>query len=477
MSFFSLKSYYGRGGIVDVSKVAFPLVVASIGHGVNLFTDRVMLSNYSPAAMAAAFPAGLTSFTMSCIFLGIVGYAGVFVAQYTGAEQHRNVGKAVWQAIFLSLIGGSIMALSTFFSETIFDWYGHSVSLREMEVNYYNILSWCGFIPLTSVALSTFWSGRAKTNVIMAVNLLITFCNIPLNAILIFGCSFTIGSWVINVPAYGISGAAWGTVGAGSIGLVVYLIGFILVPANRKTFGSCSNPFSPDIFKRLVRFGIPNGVQLVLDLATFNIFVVLLGKISEEVLTASSVSMSAYSLAFNPMIGFGQAASILVGQGVGAKDIPFAQKAVRSCRLLVIAYSLIMLIVFIIFPEIILKMFDIENEEVRQLSKTMLIFTSGYLLFDAFNILYGNAVKGAGDTRFVMWAGIAIGWLLYALPCTAAYMLLSSQWALDTFGEAKARYLCVWSLWWICDIYIILLGMTFYRRYRRGKWKTMNVID
>jgi Na+-driven multidrug efflux pump len=47
-------SFKGRGGIADVSKIAFPLVVASIGHGVNLFTDRVMLSNYSPSAMAAA---------------------------------------------------------------------------------------------------------------------------------------------------------------------------------------------------------------------------------------------------------------------------------------------------------------------------------------------------------------------------------------------------------------------------------------
>ena len=67
VAFFS-KSFCGRGGIIDVSRVAFPLVVASIGHGVNLFTDRVMLANFSPDAMAAAFPAGLTSFTICICF-------------------------------------------------------------------------------------------------------------------------------------------------------------------------------------------------------------------------------------------------------------------------------------------------------------------------------------------------------------------------------------------------------------------------
>ena len=476
MNFFKINSYHGRGGIADVSKVAFPLVIASIGHGVNLFTDRVMLSNYAEAAMAAAFPAGLTSFAMSCIFLGIVGYAGVFVAQYTGAGLPKNAGKAVWQSVFLALIGGSVMALTTIWAREIFNWYGHDISLRPMEVGYYQILSWFGFVPLVSAAFSTFWSGRAKTGFIMIVNLLVTSFNIPLNAVLIFGLKFSLGSWQITIPEMGISGAAWGTIGAGAIGLAAYLIGFS-TPEARKCFGTWSNPFAPDIFKRLLRFGTPNGVQLVLDLATFNIFVVLLGKISVDVLTASTVAMSAYSLAFNPMIGFGQAASILVGQGVGAGDIAFAERSVRSCRLLVVCYSAVMLIVFIIFPEVIFQMFDLESEKVRHLSRIMLIFTSGYLLFDAFNILYGNAVKGAGDTRFVMWVGIALGWLLYALPCTAAYFLLSSQWATGYFGEAKAQNICVWTLWWICDIYIILLGGAFYWRYRQGKWKKMNVID
>jgi MATE family multidrug resistance protein len=392
MNIFSSAFYKKKGGVIDVSKVAFPLVVASIGHGVNLFTDRVMLANHSAAAMAAAFPAGLTSFTMSCIFLGLVGYAGVFVAQYTGANQPRNVGKAVWQSIFMALIGGSIMGLSTLFARQIFNWFGHDQSLLEMEISYYNILSLGGCIPLLSVALSTFWSGRAQTRFIMIVNLLITLFNIPLNAIMIFGCQFSVCGININVPEMGICGAAYGTIGAGLIGLLIYAAGFVS-PAVRKEFGTCSNPFSWDIFKRMVRFGLPNSIQLVLDLATFNIFVVLLGKISVDVLAASTVAMSAYSLAFNPMLGFGQAASILVGQGVGAKDIPFAEQSVRSCRFQVISYSAVMIIIFIFFPEIILKMFGLESEYVRDLSKTMLIFTSGYLLFDAFNILYGNAVK------------------------------------------------------------------------------------
>jgi MATE family multidrug resistance protein len=293
---------------------------------------------------------------------------------------------------------------------------------------------------------------------------------------MIFGCQFSVCGININVPEMGICGAAYGTIGAGLIGLLIYAAGFVS-PAVRKEFGTCSNPFSWDIFKRMVRFGLPNSIQLVLDLATFNIFVVLLGKISVDVLAASTVAMSAYSLAFNPMLGFGQAASILVGQGVGAKDIPFAEQSVRSCRFLVISYSAVMIIIFIFFPEIILKMFGLESEYVRDLSKTMLIFTSGYLLFDAFNILYGNAVRGAGDTRFAMWVGISMSWLLFAIPCAAAYCYFFSDSAIALFGTERTQYLCTWTFWWICEIYIIMLGSALYLRYRQGKWKSMTVID
>ena len=109
----------GKCGVKEVIKVAFPLVAASIGHAINLFTDRIMLSAHSPQTMAAAFPAGLTAFTMSCIFLGAVGYAGVFVAQYTGAKEYKLVSLSVWQAIFLSLIGGAFMAVTTFWAEEL----------------------------------------------------------------------------------------------------------------------------------------------------------------------------------------------------------------------------------------------------------------------------------------------------------------------------------------------------------------------
>ena len=58
-----------NGGLLEVLKIAMPLILASSAHAINLFSDRAMLAWHSEKAVAASFTAGLTSFTVCCFFL------------------------------------------------------------------------------------------------------------------------------------------------------------------------------------------------------------------------------------------------------------------------------------------------------------------------------------------------------------------------------------------------------------------------
>ena len=98
------------GSLLDVLRIALPLILSSSCHAVNMFMDRLMLTRYSQASAAAALTGGLTSFTLQCFFVGAVGYAGTFVAQYYGANQRNRVGTAVWQGIFIHSISISNLA-------------------------------------------------------------------------------------------------------------------------------------------------------------------------------------------------------------------------------------------------------------------------------------------------------------------------------------------------------------------------------
>jgi MATE family multidrug resistance protein len=104
-----------------------------------------------------------------------------------------------------------------------------------------------------------------------------------------------------------------------------------------------------DLIKRMLRFGLPNGVHLALDLIAFNTFGLLLGCYGVAVHEASGITFGINNIAFCPIIGVGMAASILVGQAVGAEEIPLAKKALRSCLLLAVGYTLLMVLLFSVF--------------------------------------------------------------------------------------------------------------------------------
>lgn len=457
---------YLGGNIREVIKISIPLILASAGHAINLFADRIMLAHYSQEAVSAAFPAGLTAFTLSCFFFGTVGYTNAFVAQYYGAKSYQRVGTSVWQGIFLAIIGGAILGLGYFFASPLFSLFGHDPKVLQLEIDYFQILSLGTIFPLAMTALAAFWGGRGRTIVIMINNLLVTGINISCNYILIFGKTFTMPIMgEIQIPRLGIEGAAWGTVISGAIGMLIFLFLFLFNKKNREIYQTCSHIFDWDLFKRMIYYGAPNGIQLFLDLSSFNVFAILLGLISIPVQEAASIVFALNSIAFHPMIGLGQTVAILVGQSIGEQNIKHAKQSIRSGRFLIILSSLCMLILFTFFSEPILELFarthDSGQLEAFDYARKFLYFISAYLLFDGIGIIYGNAIKSAGDTKFVMWVQIVVAWGFFAIPCILCQI----------FGGS------VWWLWSILVLYIILLAIIFYTRYRMGQWKYMKVIE
>ena len=93
------------GSMLEVFRIALPLVLSNSCHAVNMFVDRLMLARHSQEAVSAAFTGGLTNFTIACVFVGTIGYTGTFVAQYEGAKHRERIGSAVWSGVWLALFG------------------------------------------------------------------------------------------------------------------------------------------------------------------------------------------------------------------------------------------------------------------------------------------------------------------------------------------------------------------------------------
>ncbi|NTV80183.1 MAG: MATE family efflux transporter, partial [Candidatus Aminicenantes bacterium] len=79
--------------------------------------------------------------------------------------------------------------------------------------------------------------------------------------------------------------------------------------------------------RRIVRFGAPSGLQLLMDIGSFTLFIILTGRLGELALASSNIAFSINNLAFAPLLGFGMAAATVVGQHQGGRRPEAAERA------------------------------------------------------------------------------------------------------------------------------------------------------
>jgi len=451
--------WYGDGGYGEILRIALPLIVSTATWSVQHFVDRMFLTWYSTEAIAAAMPAGILNFTITCIFIGTATYVGTFVAQYYGAKQYERCGPSLWQGIYIALIGGVILAILIPLAGLIFRTIGHAPEIQECERVYFKILCLGATPIIASSAISAFFSGLGRTRLVMWVSISVTALNLILDWLLIFG------NW--GLPEMGIAGAGIATVSALCFGMFVY---FMLISRSsyaRKYATIKGWRFDRQLFTRLIRFGFPSGLHFFIDIAGFTVFILLIGRLGTSSLAATNIALNINTLAFMPMIGMGIAISVLVGQRLGENRPELAERSTYSAFHLTFIYMTTIALLYVAWPDLFMRAFAAHSDltqfaPIRELAVVLLRFVALYSIFDAMNIIFASAIKGAGDTRFVMFIIIALSISLLIVPSYAAIVYLS----MGIYGG-----------WVFVTTYITVLGIVFFFRFLGGKWKSMRVIE
>ncbi len=449
------KSRYG-----EVFHVCFPLVIGMSATTVMEFTDRLFLANYSLDAIAAASPAGISAFLFMSFFGGVGAYSSVFIAQYLGAGERKKIGAVLWQSIYFCLFSGCILILISFFAgNPLFRMAGHSPEVRVLEEIYFNILCRGAIFHVAAQTLAGFFTGRGVTRPVMLFNILGMAVNIPLDYALIYG--------VWGFPELGITGAALATVASWCV-TTLLLASIIFTRKNNDTFHIFkSYPFDKEIFLRLMKFGIPGALQFSLDILAFTIFVLLVGRIGKIELAATNIVIAINSIAFMPAVGVSQGVSVLVGQALGRKKPDQARHITWSSAHMLLAYIFIIDLLFIFAPDHLLTLFippgggGEEYASLVQIGTSLLQIISVYLLLDALYMIFSGALKGAGDTRFIMLCIGSAALFFMIIP-----VFVGIEYLNFTIEQA-----------WLCVLaFISVLFLIVSLRYRQGKWQDMLVI-
>jgi MATE family multidrug resistance protein len=443
-----------------VLEVSLPLVASTGSTLVMEFTDRAFLANHSVDAIAAALPAGIAAFFFIAFFQGVAGYVGVFVAQYHGAGRPHRVGPALWQGLYFAAAAGVALAALSAAAPALFGLAGHPPRVAELETVYFRVLLSGAVLNVAGAALAGFFTGLGRTRPVLFAHAAAAVVNIPLDYALING----IGPW----PVLGIRGAGIATVVAWAVAAVL-LAWLVFRRENDDAFGVIRRRgLDPALLGRLLRYGGPGALQFSLDIFAFAFFVFAVGRIGRLDLAATNIALTVNALAFMPMMGISLGTSALVGQAVGCGRPGEAAEMVTATLQLVYLYVAGVALVLTAAPDALIALFrprDLAAGEFGAMAETcrvLLRFVTVYIFFDAGYMVFTGALKGAGDTAFIMWS----------LLILSAGVMAAPLWiGVGVLGKG------VFYAWSCVASFVFCLFAATGWRYRRGLWRAMGVVE
>ena len=168
-----------------------------------------------------------------------------------------------------------------------------------------------------------------------------------------------------------------------------------------------------------------------------------------------------------PLIGLEVATTSLVGRYVGAKAGAAANRVTYSGLKIGWMYSALIGLLFLFLPGVLADIFRPEAADATAASLSifdaarphaifMIRLAILYIMVEVFLVVYAGALRGAGDTLWVMFASALMNWAAAIALYVTAYVFQFSP------RYAWAAIVCVY-----CTAPIL-----FRFRWKSGKWRS-----
>jgi MATE family multidrug resistance protein len=439
--------------------LAVPLIVSTGSFTVMQFFDRMFLAWHSADAVRAALPAGFLALNFMIGPMMITGITSMLAAQHVGAQEPHLAARATAQGVWASLLCWPVLLACIPLGLWILRLSDHPPAVLHDEKIYFSLLMAAGVTAPLKSALSGFFSGIGRTGVVMWTSLIANAVNIVLDYVLIFGA--------FGLPPLGIAGAALATVIAEVTHVALYLLVYLHDTAPEYA-ARAQWRWEGTMMRKLIRFGLPSGIHLVMEFAAFSVFLLLTGRLVAEEAVASNIALNVNHVAVMPILGISFAITTLVGQFQGAGQHRLAARAgwaaVGLGQLLMAAAAAS----FVFLPEFYIdlyvrhNMLALDTAAIHASAVVLLRIMAVWGVFDTFSLIMAGALRGAGDTAFVMWYSLGVAWLFY-VP--------GLLWLIVN-GHTQLLPLWGWTATWV-----IVLATGFVVRFHRGTWMAIRVVD
>jgi putative MATE family efflux protein len=432
--------------------LAWPSLVENLLQTMLGVVDLIMVGRLGADAIAGV---GLGTQILNLLLTMYTGLAvgnTALVARFVGARENGKAERAAQQALLLGAAVSLVIAvIGFFFSRSIITLLGGAPEVSDLGGRFLRIVSTGSATMMVMIIGGGTLRGSGDTRTPMLITGFINLINIAVSYVLIFG--------KFGFPALGVEGSALGmtlarAIGSGLIVWVLFGRGSVLKLDVRHGWG-----FDPDMLRRLADIGLPAAAEQVIFSLGFTLFAAITLSLGTAALAAQQIVFNIATFSFMPAFAFGIGATTLVGQNLGAHDPQRAAASAVQAWKSGLAWMCLMGLGFLVFRRPLVALYT-DDPTVIQLASVLMLFLVAGQPLQATSIVLGSALRGAGDTRVVMFITMAGVWFMRL----GVGYLVGIAFGLGLFG--------VW-VGWMADFIVRALLVTW--RYRSGRWKQINV--
>ncbi|MCA9396889.1 MAG: MATE family efflux transporter, partial [Candidatus Omnitrophica bacterium] len=379
-------------------------------------------------------------------------------AQYFGSGRKSMCPVVLTQGVLITVIAYPLLMLCKPLVHSAFR--GMNISSDQLipQIAYFDALIWIILPSLLRSCFSSFFAGIGRTRIVMLSSVVMLVINIPLNYMLVFG--------KFGCPELGIVGAAYGSIISACAS--VLMLGAVYFGSSIRKEYDIHRSFRADaeIMKKLLRFGYPAGLEILLNMLAFTAMIMIFQSVSPAVAAAVTIVINWDIVSFVPLIGIEIGVTSLVGRFMGQKNPDLAHKAAMSGIKFGMCYSAIVFVLFMFIPGYLVQIFRPEHassvfQDAVPTAVNMLRMACLYVMLHSVIISIAGALRGAGDTLWAMILTVGLHWVL--LP--VLYVLL------HVFGQPAE------TAWFSLIIIFFLFVGLIVRRYRKGAWRHIRLTD
>lgn len=427
---------------------AVPLFIGNIFQQLYNMVDSIIVGNFvGPNALGAIGTTNSLNFLFFSLVAGLSVGIGIIVAQFFGSNNEEKVKDTIGNAIWIVLISSVIMACIGFFiAKPVL------VLLRTDKVILGDATA---YLKVTSIGICCTGLYNGVSSILRALG----DSKTPL--------IFLIFASIVNVvlDLWFVLGLGWGVVGAGvatAFSQFLSAVTCIFYAYKSNTYFRLKKKnlkLNSYIVEKSLRLGIPVALQNSLIAFSLIVLQAIVNGYGATFTTAFTVISRIETLVQQPFMSLGAAVSTYTGQNLGAGKTDRVVKGFNSSNVMNVIFSAVVLVLFWTFTSPIVSIFG-KDAEVLRIASDGLRITSCFYVFLGLIYITRNVLNGAGDAMFSLFTGIVecIGRVGFAYPLT-----------LIPFLGSYGVFVATGITWMLNGLFSLI-------RYKRGKWKTINLV-